>query len=172
MVRAGLLCGLFLGIEAGFLGGNLLKIAHGGWFPLVVGMAFYLVMSTWRRGRAALARSLADLAIPWEGFLEGLKSKPPTRVAGTAIYLSGNPRDVPVALLSNLRHNHVVHQRVIVVKVETATEPQFQAEFVAAMSFPHALAPSTHLSTVVTLPERTPGGSDRPGRRRRTREPS
>ena len=59
-----------------------------------------------------------------------------------------------------------------VVKVETATEPQFQAEFVAAMSFPHALAPSTHLSTVVTLPERTPGGSDRPGRRRRTREPS
>jgi len=59
-----------------------------------------------------------------------------------------------------------------VVKVETATEPQFQAEFVAAMSFPHALAPSTHLSTVVTLPERTAGGSDRPGRRRRTREPS
>ena len=123
VVRAGLLCGLFLGIEVGFLGGNLLKIAHGGWFPLVVGMAFYLVMSTWRRGRAALARSLAELAIPWEGFLEGLKSKPPTRVAGTAIYLSGNPRNVPVALLSNLRHNHVVHQRVIVVKVETADRP-------------------------------------------------
>jgi len=123
VVRAGLLCGLFLGIEAGFLGGNLLKIAHGGWFPLVVGMAFYLVMSTWRRGRTALARSLSKLAVPWKEFLESLRWKPPTRVAGTAIYLSGNPLDVPVALLSNLRHNHVVHERVIVVRVDTADRP-------------------------------------------------
>lgn len=123
LARSASLCGLLFGIEIGFLGGNLLKVAHGGWFPLAVGVAFYLVMSTWRRGRAALARSLANLAIPWDGFLARLESDPPIRVSGTAIYLSGNPQDVPVAMLSNLRHNHIVHERVILVRVDTADRP-------------------------------------------------
>jgi KUP system potassium uptake protein len=121
--KAGLVCGLFLVVEAGFLGANLLKVAHGGWFPLLVGIGFYLVMSTWRKGREALARQMARLSVPWSGFMEGLKARPPKRVPGTAVFMSGNPDSVPVALVSNMRHNHVLHERVILLRVDTANRP-------------------------------------------------
>jgi len=125
--RAGLLCGLFLAVEAGFLGANLLKIAHGGWFPLLVGAGFYLVMSTWRKGRQALGRWMVRQSPSWPGFLDGLRARPIARVSGTAVFLSGNSDLVPVALVSNLRHNRVLHERVLLLRVDTADRPHVPA---------------------------------------------
>ncbi len=127
LVHTGLVCGVFLVVEAGFLGANLLKVAHGGWFPLLVGVGFYLVMSTWRKGRQALGRWMVRQSPPWPGFLDGLRARSIARVPGTAVFLSGNPDLVPVALVSNLRHNQVIHERVLLLRVDTADRPHVPA---------------------------------------------
>ena len=128
LLRVAPLGGLFLGVETGFLGANLLEIGHGGWLPILAGALFYVVMSTWRDGRALLARSAAGEAETWPEFLARLAADPPYRVPGTAVFLSGNVGVVPIALLNNLRHNHVIHERVILVRVETANRPHVPPE--------------------------------------------
>ncbi len=126
--RAGLLCALFLVVELAFFAANVLKIAHGGWFPLVVGAAIYLVMATWKAGRSALSRALIARTMPLDVLLEKLQNKPPVRVPGLAVYMYGNVRGTPPALLSNLRHNKVLHETVLIVAVETLDQPYVPSE--------------------------------------------
>ncbi|MEM5428378.1 potassium transporter Kup [Cupriavidus oxalaticus] len=113
----------FLVVDLSFFAANLLKIAEGGWFPLLLGsMAFFMLM-TWYSGRKLLrARSLED-GIPLEPFIAGLLAHPPHRVEGTAVFLTGNTDSVPVSLLHNLKHNRVLHERVVFMHFVTRDVP-------------------------------------------------
>jgi len=109
--------GFFLVVDATFFSASLLKIGEGGWFPLTVGAAMFVVMVTWRRGRELLLARLKDSSVPLEAFLNSLFKNPPTRVPGTAVFLTSTPGTVPHALLHNLAHNKVLHQRVVFLTV-------------------------------------------------------
>ena len=113
----------FLVIDFSFLGANLVKVAHGGWFPLAVAGGVYLLMATWKKGRALLATSLAEGALPVELFLASVAKSAPIRVKGSAIYLSKTGVGVPAALLHNLKHNKVLHERVVFLTVVTDEVP-------------------------------------------------
>jgi KUP system potassium uptake protein len=115
--KAGLLCGSFLLLELAFCGANFLKVAHGGWFPLVIGAAVYTLMSTWRTGRRLLRERLENSFLPFQLFLEDVLRNPPLRVAGTAVFMSGNSEGTPLALLHNLKHNKVLHRRIIILTI-------------------------------------------------------
>ncbi|WP_114393330.1 potassium transporter Kup [Oleisolibacter albus] len=105
--------GLFL-VDMAFFAANALKIPQGGWFPLLVAGLVYLTVLTWRRGRGVLYRRLYQDALPVSLFLERA-DRTPVRVAGTAVFLTGNLGTVPHALLHNLKHNKVLHERVILM---------------------------------------------------------
>ncbi len=107
----------FLVIDLGLFGATLLKVPEGGWFPLVIAAAVYLLMTTWRRGRAILADRLYADALPMDLFLQRVSPQSPQRVAGTAVFMTGNPDVVPHALLHNIKHNKVLHERVVVLTV-------------------------------------------------------
>ncbi len=121
--KTGILCGLFLVIEVTFAAANFLKVWHGGWFPLLVGLILFTLMATWKTGRRLLGERLRAASLPFSLFLEDVKANPPVRVSGTAIFLAGNPDGTPLALLHNLKHNKVLHQRVILLTVSTADVP-------------------------------------------------
>lgn len=124
--------GIFLLIDAAFLGANLAKVLHGGWFPLVVGAIVFTVMTTWRRGREELRARLGSSELAIERFLASIEARQPRRVPGTAVVMHGMKGVVPPALLANLRHNHVIHETVVMLVVETAEEPRvLRAERVA-----------------------------------------
>jgi KUP system potassium uptake protein len=123
-----LLCGGFLVFDLSFFGANVLKIAHGGWFPLVVATVVFTLMSTWKSGRRILYQQLQANAWPLEDFQETIAASPPQRVPGTAVFMSGNPRVIPSALLHNLKHNKVLHQRVVLLSVLTEGVPQVPEE--------------------------------------------
>ena len=97
-------------IDLGFLASNSLKIPDGGWFPLVVGAVVFTLLTTWKRGRALLTDKLSDEALPLAVFLQSIEVAPPTRVEGTAVFMTSTPDHVPHALLHNLKHNKVLHQ--------------------------------------------------------------
>ena len=118
-----LICGTFLFIELAFFGANLLKIAHGGWFPLVVGVAVFTLMSTWKTGRQILGTRLRASSLPLKLFLEDIQRDPPHRVPGTAVFLYGNSEGTPLALLHNLKHNKVLHKRIVILTVVTDEVP-------------------------------------------------
>jgi KUP system potassium uptake protein len=117
------LCGALAVIEGSFCGANLLKIAQGGWFPLVVGGFVYMVMSTWRTGRQILRNRLQSGILPVTAFLESLELQPPLKVKGTAIYMAGNAAGTPTALLHNLKHNKVLHETTILLTILTEEIP-------------------------------------------------
>jgi KUP system potassium uptake protein len=114
---------IFLAIDLGFLGANLVKILHGGWFPLAVAAAIYLLMSTWRRGRKILGATLAKGAAPLEILLQDIRQGSAVRVPGTACFMTGNTGVIPGALLHNLKHNRVLHERVIILNVRMEESP-------------------------------------------------
>jgi KUP system potassium uptake protein len=116
--------GAFLAIDLTFLAANALKVFAGGWFPIVLAAAVFVLMSTWRRGRAVMFERLYRGAPSLRSFLTTLSQRPPTRVPGTAVFLTANPDTVPRALLHNLKHNKVLHERVVVLKVETGDVPR------------------------------------------------
>ena len=120
--------GCFLAIDLAFWGANLLKVPHGGWFPLAVGAVLFGLMTTWRRGRQVLTAHIGGGLMPIGSFLETLAVSHPYRVRGTAIFMYGNPAATPPALLHNLKHNQVLHQRVVLLVVETAEAPHVPAE--------------------------------------------
>ncbi len=122
-VVAGSLAAFFLTIEFGFFGANLIKVAHGGWFPLVVGALVYIALSTWKQGRALLGARLAKRMYPFDRFLKDIAEKPPYRVPGTAIFMTSNLQGTPPTLLHNLEHNRVLHERVILLTVATSDVP-------------------------------------------------
>lgn len=113
----------FLAIDLAFFGANTLKIADGGWFPLVLGLAVFTVLTTWRRGRDLVLRELKQGGLALEPFIASLAEHPPLRVPGTAIFLTANIDAVPSALLHNLKHNKVLHERNILMTVETLESP-------------------------------------------------
>lgn len=113
----------FLLVDLAFFSANLLKIAEGGWFPLLMGGTAFFLLMTWHSGRKLLrARSLED-GIPLEPFIAGLLAHPPHRVEGTAVFLTGNTESVPVSLLHNLKHNRVLHERVVFLSFVTRDIP-------------------------------------------------
>jgi len=111
------ICGIFGVVDITLFSSNTLKIMQGGWFPLLLGIIIYTVMMTWKRGRELVADNLKKHAIPLDGFLESLFLVPPVRVPGTAIFLRGESDGVPHAMLHNLKHNRVLHERVIFLTV-------------------------------------------------------
>ena len=117
------LCSGFFIIELAFLSSNLIKIPHGGWFPLVVGAAIFTLMSTWHTGRRILRTKLTASTLPFDLFLTDVKASQPTRVPGTSVFMAGNPSGTPVALLHNLKHNKVLHDRVIILTCVTRDMP-------------------------------------------------
>jgi KUP system potassium uptake protein len=114
---------LFLSIDLAFFAANLPKIPHGGWFPLVVGALVFILLATWKKGRSLLQKKQADENLPLEPFLDSLMAHPPVRVPGTAVFLTTNRFSVPHALLHNLIHNKVLHERVIFLTVLTEEVP-------------------------------------------------
>jgi KUP system potassium uptake protein len=113
----------FLTIDLAFFSATLLKIADGGWFPLTIGAVVFAVMSTWRRGREHLFARLRASSVPLDDFLKSLFLDPPHRVPGTAVFMTATPEAVPHALLHNLNHNKVLHERVVFLTVEILDEP-------------------------------------------------
>ncbi len=118
-----LLSGFFLIIDLAFFGANIIKIPHGGWFPLVVGALIFLVMTTWKKGRRILAERLLSNAHPIEDFLLDIAKQPPVRVPGTAVFMNGTATGTPPALMHNLEHNKVLHERVVLLTVKTKQTP-------------------------------------------------
>lgn len=116
--------GVFLSVDLAFFSANLLKIWSGGWFPLLVGIVVYLLMSTWHRGRQLLIERRDRAATPLEDFLATIAGSRPLRVAGTAVFLTNHPAGVPSMLLHNLRHNKVLHEQIILLTVETRDVPR------------------------------------------------
>ena len=96
---------------------------EGGWFPLVLGLSMFTIMTTWRRGREAMLRRLNEAAVPLQPFLKSLFADPPQRVPGTAIFLTATPDATPHTLLHNLNHNKVLHERVVFLTVEIRDVP-------------------------------------------------
>jgi len=123
-LTAGLLFAAFLAVDFGFLSSAALKIPAGGWFPIVFAAAVFVLMSTWRQGRAALFQRLYRGAPPLPSFLASLTRQQPMRVPGTAVFPTGNADAVPRALLHNLKHNKVLHERVVVLTVLTEDVPR------------------------------------------------
>jgi KUP system potassium uptake protein len=115
--------GLFFVIDAMFFASNSLKIAQGGWFPLVMAVGLYIVMSTWKDGRRLLNEALRADAIDLPSFLEALFISPPTRVDGTAVFLTAEVGTVPNAMLHNLKHNKVLHANNLFVTVRNHEVP-------------------------------------------------
>lgn len=114
---------VFLTLESAFCGANLFKLTNGGWFPLVLGAGILVVMTTWRTGRRLLRQRLGAGALPLDLFLSDLPNFKGARVPGVACFLSGNPEGTPLALLHNLKHNHVLHERNILVTMTTLEVP-------------------------------------------------
>ena len=117
------LCVLFLFADVGFLIANAAKILDGGWFPVVLGIVLFTLLRTWRRGRELLYLEIRKGGIDLDTFLPGLMLAPPVRVPGTAVFLIAQQGMVPQALLHNLKHNKVLHERNVFLTVKTLNVP-------------------------------------------------
>jgi KUP system potassium uptake protein len=121
--HAALICIPALVIEGTFFAANALKILHGGWFPLLVGAVLFTLMVTWKTGRQILWKRIRETTLPTEQFLQSLDRREPSRVKGTAVYLAGNSDGTPLALLHNLKHNKVLHERVVFLTITVDETP-------------------------------------------------
>ncbi|HZK91393.1 MAG TPA: potassium transporter Kup [Stellaceae bacterium] len=118
------LFGLFFVVDVSFFSANLLKIGEGGWFPLVVGFALFALMTTWIWGRRQLARQRGIASMPLDMFVASLRPGRPLRVSGTAVYMTAQIDNVPAALLHNMKHNKVLHERNVLMTVQTVDVPR------------------------------------------------
>ena len=125
--RAALVSGLFLAIDGAFLAAKSLKIPHGGWVPLAIGAVVFVLMMTWKRGREILSKRLQEKSVPLNLLMADLAADPPLRVPGTAVFMSGNPGGTPPALMHNLAHNKVLHEKVVFLTVTTEEVPHVPA---------------------------------------------
>jgi KUP system potassium uptake protein len=114
----------FLFIDFTFLAANLLKIAEGGWMPLALGAVVMTLMYTWKSGSRLLFEKTRRQEIPLEGLVKSLEKKPPQRVPGTAVFLTSDPASAPTALLHSLKHYKVLHEKNIILTIETADTPR------------------------------------------------
>jgi KUP system potassium uptake protein len=120
--------GPFVFIATTFLAANSLKIAHGGWMPILLGGVLVLMMLTWRKGTAILLEKARRLEIPLSDLVRRLEAKPPPRVPGTAIFLTGDREGAPTSLLHNLKHNKIIHERNIILTIRTERLPRVPAD--------------------------------------------
>jgi len=137
--RIALVFGLFLAVDLAFVAGNASKIPDGGWVPLTLAAGMFLMFLTWRDGRALLRRELQRRAVPMgelPALLEGA-----TRVPGTAVFLVSHRGFVPTALLRNLEHNHVCHERIVILHLEIQRTPR---QDLVARSWPEEVMPGVH----------------------------
>jgi KUP system potassium uptake protein len=117
----------FLFIDLTFLSANLLKIVEGGWMPLALGALVMTIMYTWRRGSRLLFEKTRRQETPLEGLVKSLEKKPPARVPGTAVFLTSDPVSAPTALLHSLKHYKVLHEKNVILTIETADTPRVDA---------------------------------------------
>src|SRR5262249_47129440 len=117
--------GVFVAVDLAFVSANMMKVLEGGWFPLVVAAIVFFLMSTWWRGRPVLLSALERDTYPLSDFIRQVHTK--TRVPGTAVYLTSRLDMVPVPLLHNLKHNKVLHQRIVLMHVVTENVPRVAA---------------------------------------------
>jgi KUP system potassium uptake protein len=115
-------------VDLSFAIATLAKIAHGGWFPLVVAALVFALMSTWKRGRNIVVASLRESALPLDLFMQDIARREPVRVPGTAIFLTSEPSGVPPVMLHHLKHNKVLHDRVVILSLQTRDIPTVPAE--------------------------------------------
>ena len=115
--------GTFFVVDVTFWGSNLLKLPDGGWFPVLIGAAMFTLMMTWKQGRGLLNEKLKADSIDLKSFLEAVFVSPPTRVPGTAVFLTAEPGTVPNAMLHNLKHNKVLHEHNLFVTVQSHEVP-------------------------------------------------
>jgi KUP system potassium uptake protein len=124
---AALLVPLIL-IEQAFFAANMLKVTEGGWLPLAVAAIIGLLILTWVRGSKSLMRATRKNEVELEWFMRKLEAKPPHRVPGTAVFLTGDPDAVPTSLMHNLKHNRVLHERNIILTIKTEDSPRVQRQ--------------------------------------------
>lgn len=137
MITVGLAFGI---VDAAFLGANIIKIPEGGWFPLVAGFLIFAVMTTWKRGRRILAIRLRAQCDRFEDFVQMPLPTSVCKVPGTAFFMASDPEMIPPALARNLRYNHVIHDRVIVLSLVTKDVPRIQrADRARVEQFPNYL---------------------------------
>ena len=113
----------FLSLDLAFFSANAMKILDGGWFPLLAGLLLFTLLTTWKRGRQILFERLSADSLPLEGFVKSLEAYPPTRVQGTAVFMTSTSEGVPHALLHNLKHNKILHERVVFLNIFTEDIP-------------------------------------------------
>src|SRR5687767_1798552 len=123
LVAAAALTALFAILDLSFFSANLVKIGQGGWFPLVAAVVIFTLLSTWKRGRDILTRRLRRASLPVESFVADVAKRLPTRVAGTAVFMNPDPHGTPIALLHNLKHNRVLHEKNVFMAVVTEEVP-------------------------------------------------
>jgi KUP system potassium uptake protein len=131
---------LFLAIDVSFFGANLLKLPEGGWVSLFIALLLFTAMTTWKTGRRLVAERLTARAFPLEDFVAAIVTTPPTRVPGTAVFMTAQPRGTPPALAHNVRYNKILHEHVVVLTVTTAPVPYVPLkDQVSVQSFGHGL---------------------------------
>lgn len=114
----------FLIIDLGFFGSNALKILHGGWVPIIIGLAIFTLMTTWYQGRRIVLKLLTRASLPIDMFLKSVAEHNPPRVPGTAVFMTSDPDGAPLVLLHHLKHNKVLHEQVVLLSVLNATVPE------------------------------------------------
>src|SRR5687767_11329882 len=114
---------MFLVIDVAFFGANIVKVAQGGWFPLVIAAGVFMIFASWRRGRSALAARQAEVSLPPQLVIEDVARRGIPRTPGTAVFLTGQATGTPPALLHNLKHNRVVHDRNLFLTVRNEEVP-------------------------------------------------
>jgi KUP system potassium uptake protein len=123
-----MLCGILLIAEVSFFGANIIKIADGGWFPLLIAAIAFTLMSTWKTGRRILLKRLEAASIPIEKFLADIQARPLARIPGTAVFMFGKREGTPPTLLRNIKHNKVLHEQNIILNVQTDETPRVAKE--------------------------------------------
>ncbi len=114
----------FLVLDLAFLGANALKIGHGGWVPLAIAITLFVLMTTWKRGRAILRERLQDITMPLDSFLKSVATSNILRVSGTSVFMTSESGGAPVVLLHHLKHNKVLHKQVILLSIVTEEVPE------------------------------------------------
>ncbi|MEN6359919.1 MAG: KUP/HAK/KT family potassium transporter [Smithella sp.] len=122
------LVAIFIVFDVAYIIGNLFKIADGGWFPLFVAAIVAIAMTTWRKGRAELASKLIGARLPLDSFLAGVSKQKLPRVPGTAVFMTLSPEGTPPALLHHIKHNHMLHEKVVLLSIRSIDSPNVPAD--------------------------------------------
>ncbi|MEJ7758041.1 MAG: potassium transporter Kup [Gemmatimonadaceae bacterium] len=125
LAKAGSLAAFFLIIDLAFFSSNVLKIAHGGWVPLVLAVFLFTLMTTWNRGRRIVRDLLRDNSLPIDLFLKSENEEKPLRVEGTAVFMTSDPEGAPLVLLHHMKHNRVLHRQVVLLSILSEKVPEF-----------------------------------------------